>query len=95
MSQQNETARKIRLWEQHGQTIMLFVITGALAWTANTLWESNTSQAALTAEVRHLSSQMAELRGGLNAMQTQYVTRPEFVVHEQRLQTLEANRNRP
>lgn len=87
-----DEARKVRLWEQHGQSILLFVITMSLAWTAKTLWDSNASQASTATDVRVIREQLAELRGAVSAMQTQYVPRGEFLVHEQRIQSLEARK---
>lgn len=81
---------KVSLWEQHGQTIMLMVITGVLAFAAKALWESNTVQATMAAEIKNLSSQVSKLEGAVGAMQASYVTRAEFAVHEQRIQSLES-----
>lgn len=87
-----ETDRKVRLWEQHGQTIMLAVITGALAFTGNALIDAKTAQASMAAEIKGMAAQIHKMEGALTSMQLLYVTRPEFQVHEQRLQALEARR---
>lgn len=92
MLRENDVERKVRLWEQHGQSILLFIITASLAWTAKTLWEANANAAALTADVRAIREQVSELKGTMSAIQAQYVTRGEFLVHEQRIQSLEAKR---
>lgn len=87
-----ETERRFRLWEQHGQTIMLAVITGALMFASKALWDNNAVQATMVAEIKHLTTQVAELKGAMNSMQASYITRAEFAVHEQRLQALEARK---
>ena len=74
------------MWEKHGQTIMLAVITGVLAFSAKTLWDSNAIQATMVARIDSLTNQVAKLEGAVSAMQQQYVTRSEFAVHEQRIQ---------
>ncbi len=89
---ETETDRKVRLWEQHGQTILLGVITTAMAFVGNALWDANKVQATLVAEIKHLTEKVARLEGAAGAMQSQYVTRPEWAVHEQRIQALEAKR---
>jgi hypothetical protein len=92
VSRADETALKVRLWEQHGQTILLGLISASMAFVGNSLWESNKVQATLVAEVKHLSERVAKLEGATGAMQQLYVTRPEWAVHEQRIQALEAKR---
>lgn len=87
-----DTDRKVRLWEQHGQSIVLAVILGVLTFTAKTLWDANTIQATMAEKISGLSNQVAKLEGAVSTMQQQYVTRAEFAVHEQRIQTLEAKR---
>ena len=87
-----EIDRKVRLWEQHGQSIMLAVITGVLAYSANALVDAKTAQASMAAELKSMSAQMQRLEGAVSAMQLQYVTRGEFAVHEQRIQAMEAKR---
>ena len=86
------TAAKVALWERHGQTIMLAVITTVLAFSAKTLWDTNATQAKMTEQIASLTTQVSELRGAFSAMQQQYVTRSEFAVHEQRIQSLEISR---
>ena len=86
MMQPGEVAEKVALWEKHGQTIMLAVITGVLAFSAKTLWDSNAIQATMVARIDSLTNQVAKLEGAVSAMQQQYVTRSEFAVHEQRIQ---------
>jgi hypothetical protein len=86
-----DISRRVRLWEQHGQTLMLTIITAALAYSGNALVKSEAAQAATTVELRNMSANVHRLEGAVTAMQ-QYVTRAEFAVQEQRLQTLENKR---
>lgn len=85
-------AQRVAVWERHGQTIMLSVITATLIGTASILYASNGTQHAMAAEIRNLTNQVAELRGTVQAMQFQYVSRVEFQGHETRLQTLESRK---
>jgi hypothetical protein len=92
MEDPSDITRRVRLWEQHGQTIMLAVITGALAYSGNALVDSKAAQAAMAAELRSMTANLHRLEGAVTSMQLQYVTRAEFAVHEQRIQTLESKR---
>lgn len=92
VNRDDETARKVRLWEQHGQTILLGLITASMAFVGNALWDANKVQATLVTEVKHLTEKVARLEGATTAMQQQFVTRAEFAVHEQRIQALESKR---
>lgn len=84
-----ETDRKVALWERHGQTLLLACVTTALGYAGNALIDSRTAQASMATEMKFMSSQLLRLEGAVSAMQLQYVTRPEFAVHEQRLQAME------
>ena len=85
-------ASRFMVWERHGQSLLLAIITAALLGTVSILYNSNATQAAMANEMRSLSTQVAELRGTVSAMQLNYVTRNEFVMHMQRLQALEQRR---
>jgi hypothetical protein len=87
--------KKVKVWEQHGQTIMLFVITAVLGFASKTLWDANAVQATMVAEIRSLTSNVARLEGALSAMQQQYVSRNEFAIHEQRIQRVEGLAHQP
>jgi hypothetical protein len=87
----NVTPRERGIWEQHGQTLMLSVITAVLMFSSKTLWDSNAIQASMIEKINGLSSQVARLEGAVTAMQANYVTRGEFAVHEQRIQNIEAH----
>mgnify|MGYP000382039745 CR=1 FL=1 len=82
------------LWEQHGQTLLLSVITAVLLFASKTLWDANAVQASMITKIEHLSTQVSRLEGAVTAMQANYVTRGEFAVHEQRIQTLEGERRK-
>lgn len=85
-----EVLRRLNMWEQHGQTIMLGVITAALLFTARTLYDSNAVQSSLLARIDALSAQVAHLEGALSQMQVQNVTRPEFTDLQARVIRVEA-----
>lgn len=85
-----DAIRRFTLWEMHGQTIMLGVITAALLFTARTLYDSNAVQSSLLARIDALSTQVARLEGALSQMQSQYVTRPEFTDLQARTIRLES-----
>lgn len=87
-----DDGRRFRLWEQHGQTILLGVITAALAYAGNAMVEAKAAQAAMAVEIKSMSNHLSKLEGAVIAMQAQYVTRAEFAVHEQRIQAMEAKR---
>jgi hypothetical protein len=88
----DETDRKVRLWEQHGQSIMLAVITGVLFYASNALVDAKAAQASMVSEMKAMAAQMQRLEGAVSAMQLHYATRAEFLVHEQRIQSLEAKK---
>jgi outer membrane murein-binding lipoprotein Lpp len=92
MATTSDTDRKVRLWEQHGQSILLAVITGVLFYCGNALIDAKAAQATMSSEIKAMAAQVARLEGSVTAMQSNFVTRPEFGVHEQRLQTLERGR---
>lgn len=87
--------RRISVWEQHGQSLMLAVITAALFFASKTLWDANAVQATMIVKIEALATQVAKLEGAVTAMQANYVTRGEFAVHEQRIQTLEQRKQVP
>lgn len=81
-------------WERHGQTFLLALMTAVLFFAARTLWDNNAVQAKMTEQIAALGLQVAKLEGTVSAMQQQYVTRPEFSVHEQRIQSIEAGQRK-
>jgi outer membrane murein-binding lipoprotein Lpp len=92
VNRETETDRKVRLWEQHGQTLLMGLMTLGSAYMGNALVDSKTAQAATVVELKTLTTNVARLEGVVTAMQQQYATRAEFAVHEQRIQALEAKR---
>ena len=86
--------RETSVWEQHGQSLLLAVITAVLMFASKTLWDSNAIQASMIEKISGLSTQVARLEGAVSAMQANYVTRGEFAVHEQRIQSIETERRK-
>lgn len=78
------------IWEQHGQTLLLSVITAVLLFASKTLWDANAMQATMIEKIGSLTNQVARLEGAVSSMQASYITRGEFVVHEQRIQSIES-----
>ena len=83
---------KVATWERHGQTIMLAVVTAALGFTGKFMWSVNTQLAEIVSDNKHLSLQVAELKGTISAMQASYITRNEFGPWIDRIRTLEDKR---
>lgn len=88
----DEVKAKMATWERHGQTIMLTVVTAALGFTGKFMWSVNTQLAEIVSDNKHLSLQVAELKGTISAMQASYVTRNEFGPWIDRIRTLEERR---
>lgn len=86
--------RAASIWEQHGQTLLLSVITAVLLFASKTLWDSNAIQASMIEKISGLATQVARLEGAVSAMQANYVTRGEFAAHEQRIQNIETERRK-
>lgn len=88
----DEVKAKMATWERHGQSIMLAVVTAALGFTGKFMWSVNTQLAEIVSDNKHLSLQVAELKGTISAMQVSYVTRNEFGPWIDRIRTLEERR---
>lgn len=88
----DKTELKLRVWEQHGQTIVAGLTLMALAWAADSLSEAKIAQAQAATEIRALTATVSKLEMSLSNMQALSVTRAEFLVHEQRIQSLEARK---
>lgn len=88
----DEVKAKMAIWERHGQSIMLAVVTAALGFTGKFMWSVNTQLAEIVSDNKHLSLQVAELKGTISAMQASYVTRNEFGPWVDRIRTLEERR---
>lgn len=83
--------------EQHIQTVLISVITGALMFAANYFYSDNKSKAVLqtqlevlTAQVVAMSSDIRAMSADMRALQTNYVKREELKELEARLRYLEA-----
>ena len=88
----DEVKAEMATWERHGQSIMLAVVTATLGFTGKFMWSVNTQLAEIASDNKHLSLQVAELKGTINAMQVSYVTRNEFGPWIDRIRTLEERR---
>jgi outer membrane murein-binding lipoprotein Lpp len=92
MSTTEEVKAKMATWERHGQTIMLAVVTGTLAFTGKFMWSVNSQLTEIVSDNKHLALQVAKLEGTISAMQTSYITRNEFNPWSERIRTLEDRR---
>jgi hypothetical protein len=80
------------LWRRHAQTIMLAVVTTALAFTGNFMWRVNSQLSEIVIENKHMAMQIAELKGQIAGMQAAYITRPEFNSYVERVRALESRK---
>ena len=84
-----ETKRRGEIWERHGQSVMLFVVTAVLGFSAKFMWDSSRQVAEMAAEMKFMSLSIARLEGSVSAMRAEYVTRPEFNSYADRLRNIE------
>lgn len=88
-----DTKRKMEVWERHGQTIMLFVVTAALAFTGKFIWEVNTALTKAAAEQKadreRFNEAIVRFDATLTIIQNQYVTQRQFEGYVERLRALE------
>lgn len=77
------------LIEQHIQTILIAVITGALFFAANYMFSDNEARGVQQGQLRVLTDQIIEMRGELRSLQNNYVRREEFKELETRLRSVE------
>lgn len=76
--------------ERHAQTILIALITGALAFTANFVYSSNESLGKIQLQVDYLSKSMIKLEAKIEEMSSRYVDKTAFdavinkmeIVHE-------------
>lgn len=85
----DDLRERLGVWEKHAQTIMLTIVTAALAFTGNFMWKVNSQLSEIMVENKHLSMQVAEIKGQIAAMQNAYITRPEFNSYVERIRELE------
>lgn len=87
-----QTQRTVHRWESHISTIALGLGSAGLIGLGSLLLDARDEVIALKTQVSALNTQIAGMQGALSAMQLSYVTRSEFLVHEQRIQSLEARK---
>ena len=63
------------------------IITAMLAFAAKGLWDSNAAAATMVNEIKHLSVQVSKLENALSTMPSQYITRGEFAMYMQALES--------
>jgi hypothetical protein len=75
--------------ERHVQTVLISVVTGALVFAASYFYNDNSTKAVLANQLSALNQQVAEMRGEIRAMQSNYVSKDDFRDHELRLRRTE------
>ena len=101
LTSENLDRRKSSKLEQHIQTIMIAVVTGAIMWMGSYFFTDKAEKAVLANEVSTISRQLSSLQAELKEVKTElqflrsgFVTRDQFQDHEERLRLLEALRTR-
>lgn len=78
--------------ERHFQTILITIITGAVMFAAQYVYNDNRSKAVQQTQLEVLTTQVIEMRADIKAMQSNYVRREEFKELDIRLRALERQR---
>jgi hypothetical protein len=93
------TERRSVPWEQHFQTILITLITGALIFAANYFYTDNRAKADFEAkavstgnQLQALTKEVYEMRGDLRTLQLNYARREEMKELEIRVRALEIRR---
>lgn len=95
-----EATRKVSIWEKHFQTIAISVTLMVVGYIGTRLLESKDKETQTAASLLFLTQQLsdfktqsgkdiAELKGLVQAVQGNYVSRENFRDHEARLRQLE------
>ena len=75
--------------ERHFQTILITIITGAVMFAAQYVYNDDRSKAVQQTQLEVLTTQVIEMRADIKAMQANYVRREEFKELDIRLRALE------
>lgn len=78
--------------ERHLQTVLISIITGAIVFAANYVYNDNRQKAVAQTQLEVLTVQVIEMRADLRAMQSSYVRRDEIKELEARVRALEVRR---
>ena len=91
-SDENDSLRRREASRQTWQSTLMALGVAAICWFGKVQWDRNAQEAEVAEQIKNLSANVSELKGAIVAMQSSYVTRPEFAVHEQRIERLEVER---
>jgi hypothetical protein len=90
-----ETKKRGETWERHWQTLMLAVVTAALAFSAKFMWEVNTQMTKNAAEQQadrqRFNDAITRFDSTLIVIQSGYVTQRQFEGYMERLRAVEAS----
>lgn len=81
--------RKAGRFEQHVQTVMISIVTGAIVFAAQYVYSDSREKAVLQTQLEVLTAQVIEMRSDLRALQSAYATKTDVKELELRIRQLE------
>jgi Tfp pilus assembly protein PilN len=84
------TDRRSGTLERHIQTILISVVVGVLAFAGNYFFSDKADKAVLTAQLSALTQQVAEMRGEVRSIQSNFASKETTADHEARIRASEA-----
>lgn len=84
-----ERRKDVGAVERHLQTILISVITGAIFFSANFIYNDNRTKAVQQTQLEVLTSQVIELRADVRGLRDNYASRADLEKVEDRLRIVE------
>lgn len=81
--------RKVGTIERHVQTILISIITGAILFVANYVFNDSKEKAVQGTQLEVLTRQVIEMRADIRSLQTDYASRTEVRALDERVRKLE------
>lgn len=75
--------------ERHLQTVLISIITGAIVFAANYIYNDNKQKGVQQTQLEVLTTQVIELRADVRAFQSNFVRREEYNELKERIRELE------
>lgn len=75
--------------EQHIQTVLIAIVVGCLTFAGSYFFTDKADKAVLASQLGELTRQVAEMRGELRAVNTNFATKESSIDHEGRIRVLE------